>query len=173
MYTPYEVRRGTSPSIKGKLTISKSKSSRKTRNYGGTIGDLDLLLLLRGVGFSNSISLLSLKHPKRLWFLMLSLEPLRCLPDIICFWNIFLFLLFFFFFFFFFKSFFIISKVAFFSTFPVLLVSVGCCDVWLVLLFFLSSDVFLGFIFSRGLRPGIGSVWVTASSTVTFLQVTV
>ena len=29
MYTPYEVRRGTSPSRKGKLTISKSKSSRK------------------------------------------------------------------------------------------------------------------------------------------------
>ena len=28
MYTPYEVRRGTSPSRKGKLTISKSKSSR-------------------------------------------------------------------------------------------------------------------------------------------------
>ena len=138
MYTPYEVRRGTSPSRKGKLTISKSKSSRKTRNYGGTIGDLDLLLLLRGVGFSNSISLLSLKHPKRLWFLMLSLEPLRCLPDIICFWNICCFCCFF-------KSFLIISKVAFFSTFPVLFVSVGCCDVWLELLFFLSSDVFLGF----------------------------
>ena len=28
MYTQYEVRRGTSPSRKGKLTISKSKSSR-------------------------------------------------------------------------------------------------------------------------------------------------
>ena len=28
MYTPYEVCRGTSPSRKGKLTISKSKSSR-------------------------------------------------------------------------------------------------------------------------------------------------
>ena len=28
MYTPYEVHRGTSPSRKGKLTISKSKSSR-------------------------------------------------------------------------------------------------------------------------------------------------
>ena len=57
----------------------------ETRNYGGTIGDLDLLLPLRGVGFSNSISLLSLKHPKRLRFLILSLEPLRCLSDIICF----------------------------------------------------------------------------------------
>ena len=133
-----------------------------TRNYGGTTGDLDLLLPLRGVGFSNSISLLSLKHSKRLRFLILSLEPLRCLSDIICFWDICCFC------YCFFKSYLIISKVAFFSTFSVLFVSVGCGDVWLVLLFFSSSDVFLGFNFSRGLRPGIGSVWETASLTVTF-----
>ena len=46
----------------------------ETRNYGGTIGDLDPLLPLRGVGFPNSISLLSLKHPKRLRFLISSLD---------------------------------------------------------------------------------------------------
>ena len=51
MYTPYEVPRGTSPSRKGKLTLSKSKSSR----FNSTSRYLDDLLNIDNIYFDQMV----------------------------------------------------------------------------------------------------------------------
>ena len=58
MYTPYEVRRGTSPSGKGILTISKSKSSRLSLTLMKTVPlDIHRFKSKTGASVSEEIAL--------------------------------------------------------------------------------------------------------------------